>query len=100
VITRDSTVRILTKRSFISHMITSALDGGGWSTPSPDHFTPGKGRGAHCIRGSLSPRVGLDGCGKARLPPGFDLRTVQPVESRYIDCAIPVHPKETVTSVI
>jgi hypothetical protein len=24
-------------------------------------------------------------------PPGFDSRTVQPVDSRYTDCAIPAH---------
>ena len=26
-------------------------------------------------------RAGLDGCGKSRPPPGFDPRTVRPVES-------------------
>jgi len=31
----------------------------------------------------VGPRAGLDGCGKSRLPPGFDYRTVQPVASRY-----------------
>jgi hypothetical protein len=34
------------------------------------------------------PRAGLNGCGKSP-PLGFDLRTVQPVASRYTDCAIP-----------
>ena len=29
--------------------------------------------------------VGLDRCGKSRPPPEFDLRTVQPVGSRYTD---------------
>jgi hypothetical protein len=33
----------------------------------------------------VGPRVGLDGCGKSRPPPGFDPRTVQPVVSRYTD---------------
>ena len=28
---------------------------------------------------------------KISFPPGFDLRTVQPVASRYTDCAIPAH---------
>jgi len=32
-------------------------------------------------------RAGLDRCGKSRLPPGFDPRTVQPVASRYTDYA-------------
>ena len=34
-------------------------------------------------------RAGLDGCEKSRPPRGFDPRTVQPVASRYTDCAIP-----------
>jgi hypothetical protein len=29
--------------------------------------------------------------GKISAPPGFDPRTVQPVESRYTDLAIPAH---------
>ena len=32
-------------------------------------------------------RPGLDWCGKSRLPPGFDPRTVQPIGSRYTDYA-------------
>jgi hypothetical protein len=28
---------------------------------------------------------------KIAFPPGFDLRTVQPVASHYYDCAIPAH---------
>jgi len=39
--------------------------------------------GTHCIGGWVGPRVGVDGCGKSRPPPGFDPRTVQPVASRY-----------------
>jgi len=31
----------------------------------------------------VGPRTGVDRCGKSRLPPGFDPRTVQPVASRY-----------------
>jgi hypothetical protein len=31
--------------------------------------------------------AGLDRCGKSRPPPAFDLRTVQPVGSRYTDYA-------------
>ena len=45
----------------------------------------------HCTGGWVGPRAGLDGCGKSHPPPGFDPRTVQPVASRYTDCAIPVH---------
>jgi len=36
-------------------------------------------------------RVGLYGCGKSRPPPGLDLRTAQPVASRYTDWVIPAH---------
>ena len=39
----------------------------------------------------MGPRAGLDGCGKSRLPPGFDPRTVQPVAIRYTDCDITNH---------
>jgi len=38
-----------------------------WETP-----------GTHCTGGWVSPRAGLDRCGKFA-PPGFDPRTVQPV---------------------
>ena len=47
--------------------------------------------GTYCTGGWVGPRAGLDMCGKSRPPPGFDLRTVQPVASRYTDWAIPVH---------
>jgi hypothetical protein len=43
--------------------------------------------GTHCIGGWVGPRTGLDGCGKSRPSPGFDPRAVQPVASRYTDCA-------------
>ena len=62
---------------------TSAVAGYGWSTPRPDRFTPGERAGTHRIVGWVGPRAGLDGCGKSRLPPGFDPRTVQHVASRY-----------------
>jgi len=39
----------------------------------------------------MGPRTGLDGCGKSRPPPGFNPRTVQPVASRYTDCALPAY---------
>ena len=60
--------------------------GGGGSAPGPGRFTPGKdpipiyrklgGPQGRSVR-KISP------------PPGFDLRTVQPVASRYTDWAIP-----------
>ena len=56
-------------------------------TPRP--FYPRRRPGTHCVGGWLGPRAGLDWCGKSLPPPGFDSRTVQPVASRYTDCAIP-----------
>jgi len=47
--------------------------------------------GIHCIGGWVGPRVGLDGCGKISPPTGFDPQTVNPVASRYTDCAIRAH---------
>jgi hypothetical protein len=41
-------------------------------------------------------RTGLDGCRKYRPPPGFDPRTIQPVASRYTDCAIATHERHDV----
>jgi hypothetical protein len=35
----------------------------------------------------MGPRFGLDGYGNSRPLLGFDPRTVQPVASRYTDCA-------------
>jgi len=42
--------------------LTSAIDGGRWSTPRPGHFI----HDTHCIGGWVGPRAGLDGCGKSR----------------------------------
>jgi hypothetical protein len=37
----------------------------------------------------VGPRAGVDGCGKSRLPPRFDPRTVQPATSRiYINFSL------------
>jgi hypothetical protein len=70
--------------------LTLALGGGEWSTPPPGRFTPGKYPVPTVQEAGVGPRADLDGCGKS-LPPGFDPRTVQPVASRYTDCAIPAH---------
>jgi hypothetical protein len=56
---------------------------------NPAALPPRKRPGTHCIGGWVGPRAGLDVCGKSLPPPGFDLLTVQPVASRYTDCAIP-----------
>ena len=59
--------------------------GGGWSTPHPGRFTPGKRPDARFIGHWVGPRAGLDGCGESRPAPGFDPQTIQPVASRYTD---------------
>jgi hypothetical protein len=59
--------------------------GVGGQRHAPVALPPGKRPGTHCIEGWVGPRVGLDGCGKSRPPPGFDPRTVQFVASRYTD---------------
>jgi hypothetical protein len=58
----------------------------GWAvnaTPRP--LYPLERPGNLCIGGWMGPRAGLEECGKSRLPPEFDPRTVQPVASRYTD---------------
>ena len=44
---------------------TSALDGGGWSTPRTGRY-PRERPGTHCIGGWVGTRAGLDGCRKPR----------------------------------
>ena len=85
------TLKQATKAQMYSSTLpsTSALDGDGWSTPRPGRFNPRERPGTHCTGGWVGPRAGLDGCGKSRSPPGFDPRTVQPLESHHTDCANP-----------
>ena len=65
--------------------LTSALVGGGWSTPRPGHFTLGK-QTRYPLYGRLGGRQDRSGrVRKISPPPGFDPRTVQSVASRYTD---------------
>jgi hypothetical protein len=73
--------------------LTSAVDGGGWSTPRPDDLYTGKSRYPLYRR--------LDGLQdrsrrvrKISPSPGFHSRTVQPEASRYTNWAIQAHHKE------
>jgi hypothetical protein len=66
--------------------LTSALGCGGWSTPRPGCFTPDR-VGTQCTEGWVSPRSGLDECGKSRLH--WDLI---PGLSRQWWVAIPTEP--------
>jgi hypothetical protein len=54
---------------------------------APAAFYPRERPGTHRTGGWVGPRASLDMCGKSRLPPGFDSRTVQPVASRCADRA-------------
>ena len=62
---------------YIYLSLTLALDGWWVVIATPWLLYPRERPGIHCIGGWLSPRASLDGCGKSRPPPGFDLRTVQ-----------------------
>ena len=68
--------------------MTSALDGGGWSSSPPAAFTPGKDP-VHIVQ-EAGRAPGPVWTGAVNLaPPGFDPRTAQPVASRYTDYTIP-----------
>ena len=62
--------------------LTSALDGGGWSTPRPGRFTLGKTR-YPLYRRLGGPQGRSRQVRKISPPPGFDPQTVQPVGSGY-----------------
>jgi hypothetical protein len=67
--------------------MTTALEGGEGSASRPGRsLPPGKTR-SPLYRRVGGPQGRSGKCGKSRPPPGFDLRTVQPVASRYTDWA-------------
>ena len=78
--------------------LTSALDGGVWPRSRPDRFTPGKRPGTHFTGGCVKLEAGLDVNGKISPPPAFDPRTIQPVASRYIDCAMYLAVNKCITA--
>ena len=67
--------------------MTAALEGVRGQQHASAVLYPWERPGTHCTEGWVAPRAGLDSCGKSRPPPGFDLRTVKPVASRYTDYA-------------
>jgi hypothetical protein len=75
-----------TGNGVLAHPLTSALYRGEWSTPRFSRFDPLK-RPIRTVQKAGGPRPGAE-----NLPPSvFEPRTVQPVESRYTDCAIAAH---------
>jgi hypothetical protein len=60
---------------------------GGHATPRL--LYPRERPGTHCLGDWLGPRDRSRRVRKISPPPGFDPLTVQPVKSRYTDCAIP-----------
>jgi len=68
-----------------TRFLTSALDGGGWSTTRPDRFTPEKVTRYPLYRRLGGPQGRGGRVRKISPPLGFDPRTVQPVASRYSD---------------
>ena len=64
---------------------------GGWLTPRPGRFTPGKETRYPSHRILRGPQRQSGRVGKILPPLGFDPRTVQPVASRFADRAIPAH---------
>ena len=84
--------------------MTAALEGCEWSAALPDRTLP-PGKTRYPVYRRLGGPQGRSGQAENFAPPGFDLRTVQPVASRYTDWAtrpIPniVPPEETDLSVM
>jgi hypothetical protein len=69
--------------------LASVLGGGGWSTPRPGHFTPGKE-----TRYPLYRRLGEPQAWSGRLQQ-ISPKTLQPLASRYTDYAILAHMRIT-----
>jgi hypothetical protein len=65
--------------------LTSALDGVGSQHQAPVALPPGKRRGTPCAWGWIWPQDRSGRIRKISPPPGFDLRTVHSVASRYTD---------------
>ena len=56
------------------------------------HHTPtALPRDTHSVGGWVGPTAVMNGCGKSRLPPGFDSQTIQPVASHCTNWAIPAN---------
>jgi len=63
---------------------------GGWSTPRPGRFTPGKDPVSIAQESRWAPEPVRTGAENLATTTEFDLRTIQPVASHYTYWAIPV----------
>jgi hypothetical protein len=71
--------------------LTLAQDGGGWSTPCPGCFTPGK-QTQYTVYRRLGGPLDWSGWMRKVSPPlGFSPQTIQPIVSHCTDCAILAH---------
>jgi hypothetical protein len=76
----------MTKYVIIStcKLFARALEVGGWSAPRRGRFTPGKDPVPIVQEAGRAPGP-VWTCAKIITSPGFDLRTLQPLVSRYAD---------------
>jgi hypothetical protein len=73
------------KRYSSTLSLTSALAGGGRSTPRPGRLTPGKENRYPLYRRLGGPKGRTGRVRKISPPPGFDAGTIQPVARRYTE---------------
>jgi len=59
--------------------------GVGGQRHGPAALPPGKRPSTHCIGGWVSPRAGLEGCGKSCPPLEFDPQNIQLIVNPYTD---------------
>ena len=71
--------------------LISALDVGGWSTPRPGRFTPGKDTRYPSYRRLRGSQGRSERARNISPTPEFDPQTVQPLGSRQTDYANPAH---------
>ena len=76
--------------NFSSLSLTSALDGGGWSTPLLGHFTPWKTQ-YPLYRQLDGPQERSGRVWKISSPPVFNPQALQPAASHYTNYAISGH---------
>ena len=71
--------------------LSSALDGGRWSTPRSGLFIPGKETQYPLYRRLSGHQSRSERVRKISTQPGFDPQTFQPVANLYTDCTFPAH---------